>query len=161
MSKKAPNPAIVDDIEAALKASEVVHNEKAARHELRTDDTVFNKHLPEGHTPDTVKELVDYTSSFAAAGVAAMGRVAADKLATNGDMKVINADISMGHMGSTSPTFFREKEVSIPQGKGEAPLKRVDVGYVLNSVEFRGGTNSAMMKEAKTQASALVADALK
>lgn len=151
MARNEQDPILAAELSEALKASE----------DLTVGSDIFLKHLPEDNTEASLKSLSEYSSRYVAATVTALGNVAGENLASNKDAEKVTATFGMSHLGSTASTAFREKTITIPSPvKGEAPSQRVETGVVRTSVDFKGGSNSSMLKDAKKTAQELISKAL-
>lgn len=152
MARKEIDPTIVEELTKGIAASE----------NGNVDSTIYHAHLPEGQTEDTVKDLANYTSMFVAAHAKATGNVALERLQGDKKLEKVTSTAGIGALGDTSSTVFRTKDVTIPSPeKGGKPTVRTDIGVVRTSVDFSGGANSGLLKQARKDVQSTLAEALK
>lgn len=109
---------------------------------------VFNKNLPEGHTPESVETLTNYVRRYAPCARAAIGMKATEQMASNKDLSSVVGTVSMGSMGSVTVDVDRSREVTPPPKEGEE-AKTIEVkGSTRVKVTFDGGEKSSDMKYA-------------
>lgn len=124
-----------------------------------TKGDVYNENLPEGITPEIVKDVSNFNTKFIAAGAYAFGKVAVDAMAHNKSLETSTLEISMGNRDSIGYNVDRKREYTNHlSGNGE---KQVKLGVVTASFDVRAGKNGGQLKAARTLIGELASEKLK
>lgn len=118
---------------------------------------LYNKNLPETLTPEVVKEVSDYNTTFIAAGAYAFGQLSVSAMSDNKKLTETNIEIKMGDKDSVSYNVLRSKEFNNSLGGGEKVLKH---GVVTASYDVRSGKNGGQLKQARSIIGEMAAAAL-
>lgn len=145
MSKVAKNEELISKITESLTTEGGV---------ISSTGSVYNDNLPEGLTPETVEAVSDYTTSFVASGMEAVGHAAIKAMVADKAINQVTADIGMGAFGSVAYSVDRSKEYS---PKGEVVVVK---GMPKADVIFEAGKNSGQLAAAKRLIKEIAKDAL-
>lgn len=107
---------------------------------------LYNKNLPETLTPEVVKEVSDYNTTFVAAGAYAFGQLSISAMSDNKKLTETNIEIKMGDKDSVSYNVLRSREFNNSLGGGEKVVKQ---GVITASYDVRSGKNGGQLKQAR------------
>lgn len=143
--------ALADSIKETLEVKAATISEKESH-------SAYNANLPEGHTPETVKELSRYNDRFLKATTLAVGEVAAEHFKKDKHLTEMTAKVGFQSAGDAFTfTIDREREFPVPRSKDEsedAPRRKVTKHlHIERTVELSGtsikSVTSAMSEEFK------------
>lgn len=118
----------------------------------------YNANLPEGITPDTIKAVSKYNTTFLKASTIAVGEIAAEALLEDKSLTSVTATIGFQAPGDALKfSVDRSREFPVPRKAGEpadAPQKRVTKHlHIERTVEISGqsikSVSSVMSEEFK------------
>lgn len=114
-----------------------------AKIEEKESHSAYNANLPEGHTPETVKELSRYNDRFLKASTLAVGEVAAESFKKDKHLTEMTAKVGFQTPAdSFTFTIDREREFPVPRGKDEpedAPRRKITKHlHIERTVELSG-----------------------
>lgn len=144
------NEDLAKAIQSSLSAS--VDGEVA---NVASEGDVFDKHLPEGLTPEVVSKVDNYVTDFAAAAASAAGAFGNELMVKEAGVQTIRTSIPMGSFGG-SANFSQKREVerSVPGSD-----KKVTVyGGMSADIEFTAGQNSGALGKALRATKAAAAE---
>lgn len=140
MSRAKHSPELVEAIKKSLTGTESITSE----------GNVYDDNLPEGLTPDTVEAVSNYTTTFVASSVEAVGDMALQAMKKDKKLDQVEAEIKLGAFGKTDISVIREKEITIPpREKGGEASKKIQPGVTQVSVDFVAGRNSGLLGKAR------------
>lgn len=99
----------------------------------------YNKTLPEGFTPESVKVLAKHNNNFTKAAYVAVGEVSGDVFVNQKDVEKVTAQI--GFFAPTDSLQFtaeRSREYPNPQATGDDPAKITKNLVLTMSSDIRG-----------------------
>lgn len=122
------------------------------------EGNLYEANLPESITPEIVKTISDFNSTFVAAGAFAFGELAVDAMKGNKDLERASVDIAMGGKDTLSLNVDRRKTFPNHLGGGGETEK---FGIVSASYEVIAGKNAGQLKKARTLIGEIALDSLK
>lgn len=124
----------------AVKKSLVVEGRNIVETESHA---AYNAHLPEGVTPDTIKQISKYNGQFLKAATIAVGEIAADQF--KGDKSITELTAKVGFQAPGDAYTFtveRDRVFPVPRGKDEpedAPRRtKTKPMHIERTVEITG-----------------------
>jgi len=136
MGKKQTNQVLTAAILASLSGDATITS---------TGD-IFDKTLPEGHTPESVNALCDHIVDFSASGVEALGLHAVKSMAADKKLEEVTGSVPMGRIGAVEIVTKRMIE-NTPPG-AEAPIQTY--GSTRLKVIFSPGSDKSDFSAAKS-----------
>jgi len=120
--------------------------------------SLYEDNLPESLTPEILKEVSDYNTTFIAAGAHAFGELAVE--AMSGNKKLERATIDIPMAGKDSIGYSVERHRSYPNhlGNGEPTEK---FGIVTSNYQVQAGHNAGQLKKARLIIGELALEQLK
>lgn len=109
---------------------------------------IYNSNLPEGLTPEIIRNVSDYNTTFIAAGAHAVGLMSVDMMANNSSLDRVTGEIAMGYKDSVGFTIDRRKEYTNSLGDGE-PQTVEKYGVLRHSYDVRAGKNGSQLKSVR------------
>lgn len=125
---------------------------KSLKKDLKHSDTgvgelpkdIYEKHLPEGLTMDTIKKFQSHNSDFLAALSLANGESSAALMKKKKDLASTNIEIKVGK-DTMGCVYTREKIVTIP---GNPPIQKTTYGHNRPFYEaYAAGPNRGALKK--------------
>lgn len=116
-------------------------------------EDIYNKHLPEGLTPDLVKNLSEHNTNFVAASTHAFGVTAVAAMKANPELQKATIDIPFGYKDNLHITTVARTE--LPNDKG------TDYGDTHAILTVKAGSNGAQLKTAISMIADMASTALK
>lgn len=120
--------------------------------------SVYDDNLPDGLTPDVVKQVSNYTTEFVAAGMEAAGNIALQAMKKDKKLQDVEATLPMGAFGEVDYQVRREKEVQLPFAKEGEPTSEVQYGTSHVKVSFHAGRNSGLLSKVRKEIKANAAE---
>jgi len=140
-SKKQASEAQVAEIRELMRS--LISYDDAGKVTL-VDKEVFEKHLPEGITPEIINKFNTYTGNFIAGTTLAFGDASLEAFTSNKALERAKLEVPMvGQHNSFDLVIQRERESHNP-GTGE---KIVHQGHI--TVSMNGGWSGSMFKNAR------------
>lgn len=120
--------------------------------------SVYEAHLPDGITMDTVKSVSSYNTTFCAAGTHAVGELAIEAMKKDKKLESVTAKLPFGSRDSLNLTFHRSREgvQNFGADKGKSVTQ---YGSSVVRVRTRAGNNSGQMAAARKLISDLATEA--
>lgn len=142
MSVTFKNDGLAKHRELADSIKSTLHREGAQIIE-KESHSAYNQHLPDGFTPDSVKQLGKYNDRYLKATTLAVGEFAAAEFKTDKKLQELTAKVGFQAPGDTYVfSIDREREFPIPRGKDEAPdaprRKTIKHLHIERTVELSG-----------------------
>lgn len=122
------------------------------------EDSLYDSNLPESLTPEIVKSVSDYNTTFAAAGTFAIGELAVEAMSSNKNLDRVSASIAMGGKDSLNVNVDRSREFTNHLGGGGLTEK---FGVTNVSYEVVAGKNAGQLKKARMMIGELALEQLK
>lgn len=128
----AKNRCLADSIKTNLEVEGAIVREKTAH-------ASYDANLPEGFTPESVKELSKYNGSFANASRIALAETAAEVFIASPDINRVEGKIGFFAAGdSMSLTVDRSRMYPNPKAEGTADKTVTKHLVITDSVEYKG-----------------------
>lgn len=130
--------------------------------ESTIEENLYESHLPEGLTMETVSNVRRYTSNFIAAGQHAFGVAAVDAMKKNDDLFKLSDTVSLGDKDSVTYTVERNRTFMVHVGANkDNPKPVLKHGICAATVVMAGTSGSAgQLKIARTHVGAYAAKLL-
>lgn len=132
----AKHRVLADQIKSSLQIDgrQIVEKESHA---------AYNANLPEGITPDTIKQISKYNGQFLKAATIAVGEMAAAEFKANKDVDELTATVGFQAPGDAYTfTVDRKRSFPVPHGKDEpenAPRRTVNkMLHIERTVQISG-----------------------
>lgn len=123
-------------------------NKKEGKVELKEEDTIYEKTLPEHITKKMADDVSEHNSLFVPASLLAFGRVGTEVLKGHKSSERLSAEIPLAGRDKLTLTIDRKKVTHPP---GDATKEIVHYGYVSAQLDVRAGRNNAMLKASRTE----------
>lgn len=139
------NHSLVVSIKGNLEYEGAVIKEKSPHH-------AYDQNLPEGLTPELIKELSRYNGTFANATRLAIGEMAAEIF--NADKEVNRVEGSVGyfaHGDSMNVTVDRTRTYANPKATGEDDKTVTKHLVITDSFELKGASCKSLKDSMSTQ----------
>lgn len=108
---------------------------------------LYNENLPADLTPEVVKSVTNYNTTFVAAGTHAFGKLAVEAMKGNSGLDVATMEIKMGDRDKLSVSTKRvETKTDHLHGGGEV----TKYGVTTTGYEVRAGKNAGQLKVARS-----------
>lgn len=154
MSKKEQDQSLINDLKVAYSGL----NPKVENGAIDIDGTdVFEKHLPEGVTPDGIKSLQNYITNTLSAVHEVNGEIAIGAMAGDDALNEVKATVKLGTLGVEKSSYSRMIE-----------SKNIKDGSVIQtwgasraSISILGGAVGNRYETAKSAVKAMGEDKLK
>lgn len=116
-------------------------------------EDIYNKHLPEGITPEIVKNISEHNTNFVAASTHAFGVTAVAAMKANPELQKATIDMPFGYKDNLHITTTRSTE--LPNDKGTS------YGDTHAILTVKAGSNGAQLKTALSLIADMAASSLK
>jgi hypothetical protein len=116
-------------------------------------EDIYNKHLPEGITPEIVKNISEHNTNFVAASRYAFGVTAVAAMKANPELQKATIDIPMGYKDNLHIAMVARTE--LPNDKG------IEYGNTHAVLTVRAGSNGSQLKIVNSLIAEMAATALK
>lgn len=128
----AKNRCLADSIKTNLEVEGAVVREK-------TTHASYNGNLPEGFTPELIKDLSKYNANFATAARVAMAETAAEVFIANPDVNRVEGKIGFFASGdSMSLSIDRSRAYPNPKSENDSDKTVTKHLVITDSIEYKG-----------------------
>ena len=124
---------------------------------------VYDENLPEGITPEVVKTLSGYNSTFVAAGTYAVGEIAVEAFKKHSGLERVHAELPMGHKDRMEVAVDRVLETrnNLQKDENGEPKLVVKYGATRVALDVQAAHNAGQLKVARAAISEMAEAALK
>lgn len=121
---------------------------------------IYDANLPEGITPDVVKQLASYDNTVVRGTVHAIGTLAVEAMKKNSSLEVVTGEFEFGSTDNNKNTIAVTTNRVVTRKDGLNDGAEVTVhGATTVNVQFASGKNNAQLKAIKNEIKALAAAA--
>lgn len=130
--------------------------------ESAIEENLYEAHLPEGMTMETVRDVRAYTSNFIAAGQHAFGVAAVDAMKKNDDLQKVTDTLGLGEKDTVTYTVERNRTFMDHMGANKDNPKPILKHGVCSATVTMAGTAGSVgqLKIARTHVGAYAAKLL-